>query len=67
MTGQKAETFGDGILQKTSANNNITIHNNYNSNVVAYIGKSQLPAIKSSRKEDIDESPVILDGAKFRK
>ncbi len=39
-TGHKAETFGEGILQgKQLPNNNITIHNNYNQNVVAYIGK----------------------------
>jgi hypothetical protein len=38
-TGHKAETFGEGILQgKQLPNNNITIHNNYNQNVVAYIG-----------------------------
>ena len=59
LTGQQAQTFGDGLIKSGS---NITIHNNYNSNVVAYIGKSQLPAIKTTRREDIDESPVILDG-----
>ncbi len=43
-TGHKAETFGDGILPphgKPSSNSNITIHNNYNQNVVAYIGNKQ--------------------------
>jgi hypothetical protein len=86
------ETFGDGLLhgnpgklggaaggsqsQLQTNNNNITIHNNYNSNLVAYINpktRSQLPAIgKSSSRAaaalaEIEESPIIMDGSKHRK
>jgi hypothetical protein len=69
LTGQKAEVFGDGLIGTQKAS--ITIHNNYNSNVVAYINQkgNALPAIRSTRKEqlaDIEESPIILDGAKYR-
>ena len=37
--------------------------------MVAYIGAKggQLPAIKTTRREDIEESPVILDGGRIRK
>jgi hypothetical protein len=77
------ETFGEN-LQAPGGKQSITIHNNYNSNVVAYIGQNGvpahggkngvLPAIRTTRKEltsqnllDLEESPVILDGAKYRK
>ncbi|CDW84931.1 kinesin motor domain containing protein [Stylonychia lemnae] len=72
LTGQKAEVFGEGMIKNTgvSSSGNITIHNNYNQNVVAYIGdqkKTNLPQIKVKQDpnqtlQDIDESPIIIDG-----
>lgn len=76
LTGHKVETFGDSLLNPTSKSpmqGNITIHNNYNSNVVAYINpkQQQLPAIVSKNSAralaDIEESPIIMDGRPYRK
>ena len=68
LTGQKAEVFGEGLLSG-GVGGNITIHNNYNSNVVAYIGEGKkqggLPQIRKDPNQtlqDIDESPIIIEG-----
>lgn len=58
ITGQKAEVFGENLIQG-SGKNGITIHNNYNSNVVAYIGDKkggQLPAIAKGQKIDPNQT-----------
>eukprot|EP00347_Sterkiella_histriomuscorum_P001052 403373517 len=80
LTGQQPQVFGEGMINKGSGlNSSITIHNNYNSNVVAYIGdqqklngKSSLPQIRAKQDpnqtlQDIDESPIIIDGSKIKR